>query len=76
MACASIFRERLCKMHIAIESYHSSKKSIGVLNGEHTRGPRGGGGPRQGHHFNALLPSHVALASHTLEQMILNIVCH
>ena len=35
-----------------------------------------GGGPRQGHHFNALLPSHVALASHTSEHTILNNACN
>ena len=35
---------------------------------------RGGGGPRQVHHFNVLLPSHVALARHTSEEIILNIV--
>ena len=38
-SCASIFREKLCKMHFALGSFHSFKKKIGcigVLSGEHT----------------------------------------
>ena len=76
-ACTSISREKLSKMHFTIESYHSfTKKSrLHRCANRRAQGSRGGGGPRQDHHFNALLPSHVALARHTSE-MILNIVCY
>ena len=48
---------------------------IGVLSGERMAA-YGGSGPKQGHHFNAMLLSSVTLAGHAPVKMYLKFICH
>ena len=52
-----------------VSNIQDKVRTIGMLGGEQTLGACGVGGARQGHHFNAVLLSSVALAGHALEHM-------